>query len=107
MGMLVLAGMVALCPQSAHGALAHDPLEFESPGSATHDHGDCDREVVHTHDLRLSCAPDELASHLFAGYAHLEARHPAPALFRAPALRPGPEPSRNPAVCLKTVCLLL
>ena len=81
LGLLVLAGVVAVCPEAAHGSLAHAAVENGEPVSGEHnhesgghDHGHCEYEIAHTHTVRLSCAPDELASHLEAGYAHVGMR---------------------------------
>ena len=85
-GMLMLAGLVAVCPHAAHGMLVHDSLPGAEAASASHDtadhghdHDPCEYEVAHTHDVRLSCAPDELSSWIMAGYDHFHASESLPA----------------------------
>lgn len=78
-GLLVLAGVVAVCPHGAHGSLSHDPVHEEEAHTGSqetehHHHEDCEYETSHTHDMRVTCSPNELTSWIVAGYLHLRER---------------------------------
>lgn len=110
LGMLVLTGLAAACPQAAHGSLAHEeggPAEAPDRDAEGHNHDACEYDVSHTHAIRLSCAPDELSSHLLAGYDHVQAREARPDHGRMPCTRAHGASPAGPVAYLATVRLLL
>lgn len=113
-GMLLLAGMTAVCPQAAHGSQTHDEAPVEAPAAPRHDadghdHDSCEYEVVHSHNIRLSCAPDEIASNLLAAYGH-EGEQPYGTVAVRASIRHSRDRDRAPGgspALLGTVRLLL